>query len=101
MALKRSTIRLVAVLFILMSGVELVACGLTERSRASHITSVTHEQSDEACGCDDGCLCCCSHVLPVAVFSVPAVKIAKDKILFAQPGAPDSSLVRLYRPPRT
>ena len=101
MVLARSTVRLIAILFVFLTGMELVACDFTSHDQTTHFSDSSQHQSDDPCGCDDdGCLCCCSHVLLTATFSLPAVEFVADLSSHQQIEAPDSESIPLFRPPR-
>ena len=62
------TLRLVAVFLLLIAGAEAYACDVADAC-ISGAPSQTSPQSDD---CDqplgDNCICCCHHVVPVAIF---------------------------------
>lgn len=101
--LSHSTIRLLALLILLFSGVETLVCDVLSdgghRQTASS-TSTGQQSDDEDCGCTDGCLCCCMHVIPTPAFTLaslgPLVLLTPE---LPQP-APETVHTAIYHPPR-
>lgn len=101
-AFKRSTIRIVALLILMPSGVETVMCDVVSHKGESHITNAgsSDQQSDEDCGCSDGCLCCCAHAIPTVVVSLANVERFTEPSPDVLPLAPSTISLRIYHPPK-
>ena len=76
---RTTTIRIVAVLLLLIAGAEIYACDVSD----SCIAGSENRSSQQSNDCDqpagDNCLCCCHHVVPVAVFVLEAAEQVVDK----------------------
>ena len=75
--------RIVAVLLLLIAGAEVYACDISDAC----VTGAADRNSQQSSDCDqpqgDYCLCCCHHVVPVAIFVLePAER------LFEKPAPP-------------
>jgi hypothetical protein len=62
------TIRIVAVLLLLMAGAEVYACAIFDACTAGSPVQSSQQSSDCDQPTGDNCLCCCQHLMPVAVF---------------------------------
>ena len=73
------TIRLVAVLLLLIASAEIYACDLSDAC----FENPANQSSQRSNDCDqpsgDNCLCCCHHVVPVAVFVLEAAEQVLEK----------------------
>lgn len=100
--LSRSTIRLLALLLLLFSGVETLICDIAshKNQQTTSKSSAGQQSDDEDCGCTDGCLCCCAHVIPTPPFTLatlgPVVLPTAEPVLLE----PESIHTPIYHPPR-
>lgn len=102
--LSRSTIRLFALLVLLFSGVETLVCDVLfheSHKQSASSTSASQQSDDEDCGCTDGCLCCCTHVIPAPAFTLaslgPLALITSDP----PQASPRTTHIRIEHPPRS
>ena len=75
------TTRIIAVLLLLMAGAEIYACDISDAcfSGPANQSSQQSNDCDQATG--DDCLCCCHHVVPVAVFVLePAEQVFEKPV---------------------
>src|SRR5689334_283237 len=71
--------RIVAVLLLLIAGAEVYACDVSDAC----VVGFPDQSSQPPTDCDqplgDNCLCCCHHVVPVAVFALePAEQVFEE-----------------------
>ena len=102
-AFRRATVRLIALIVMIMAGSELVLCDIVSHTgRQTKVASSQHsqDQSDEDCGCTDGCLCCCSHFMVSAMVSLPKAETLAIVAPEQLPPQPYADPTHIYRPPR-
>lgn len=90
----------VAVLLLLLTATEIVACEAVASPACVFSTHTSHD-SDDGCYAD-GCLCCCAHIVVVA----PTVPLAPlgfvaRAVAFDARQTPDVPLNRIEHPPRS
>ena len=73
------TIRIVAVLLLLTAGAEIYACDVSDACFASSANQSSQPSNDCDQPAGDNCLCCCHHVVPVAVFVLEAGEQVLEK----------------------
>lgn len=101
LALRRYLAQIVAVLLLLLGAAETVFCDTASHGAArSGATTTSNNQSDEDCGCSDGCMCCCRHALPVTLIVAEAVEAAAPIPEVVLPAAPVAEPLGIYHPPR-
>jgi hypothetical protein len=88
--------RIAAVIILLITGVELVACEVVSPTTCE----MAGTQSDQASDSGDACLCCCSHVVVKTPVILEPLEKANALVSFA--AIPPSSLepASIYHPPK-
>ena len=94
---RAATFRLMALLLLLVTGVEMIACELIEPERCESFGSSS--PAGDAPGGDD-CICCCSHIVMIAPFALaPAAEGVSEQIHFWRP-KPQHKSFPVYHPPK-
>jgi hypothetical protein len=80
---RTTVIRIAAVLLLLIAGAEVYACDVADACVAGFPDQTSQPSNDCDQPLGDNCLCCCHHVVPVAIFVLePAEQV------FEQPAPP-------------
>ncbi len=92
-----TTFRIVAVVILLLTGVELIACEIVSHA-ACEISGASGDQSTDS---GDSCLCCCVHIVvrTPLVFEPTEEAIALEAFLRTPFSSFESASI--YHPPRT
>lgn len=96
---RHSIFRLAAVLLLLLTGVDLVACELLEPGRCESFGVPAGGESSQQP--DDKCICCCTHALTVAIRPASVVLGEVEVLEFERPSAATREPSAIYHPPRT
>ena len=99
MSFRRAIFRSAAVAFLLLAGVELLACDLLAAPACEISRSLSSDGVDGACG-GDGCLCCCCHIVVFTPFVLEPAEVTVSVVLFPEPERPSHQRERVYHPPR-
>ena len=83
-----------AILLLLLTGVELVACEMIAPQNCEAFGTQTNSDTD------DGCICCCHHITVTPVFSLETSYAPVEVVEAAHPPKPRSFSRPLYHPPR-
>ena len=67
-------LRVVAMLLLLVAGVEVYACDISDAC----VSSAAGQNSDCDQPSGDNCLCCCHHVVPVTIVTLEAAECVSD-----------------------
>jgi hypothetical protein len=73
------TIRIMAVLLLLIAGAEAYACDISDACFGDSPRQSSEQPSDCDQPAGDNCLCCCHHVMPVAVFVLEPADQVSDR----------------------
>ena len=82
MSLPRSiAIRIVAILLLLIATGEVYACDMSDACAGGPADQTSQQSGDCDQALGDNCLCCCHHVVPVAIFVLEPAEHVFDRPL--------------------
>ena len=91
-----TTFRIVAVIMLLLTGVELVAC----EAFSPATCEISGAPSDQSTDSGDACLCCCFHIVVATPFVLePTEKIVALELVTPVP-FPSQESAKIYHPPK-
>ena len=91
-------VRLIAVFLLLMTGAELVACEMLDPVQCENFG--TSAPADDG-PLDDGCICCCAHVVVIARFVLAPAAEGVFTPAAVEPQKPHRQAVSIYHPPKS
>ncbi|MDP2996718.1 MAG: hypothetical protein Q8N47_04465 [Bryobacterales bacterium] len=99
MGARLAIFRLAAVAFLLLAGVELLACDLLSNSACEISRSFSTDGSGDASD-GDGCLCCCCHIVVSTPFVLGFTQETVWIAFLPEPEPPSRQPDGIYHPPR-
>jgi hypothetical protein len=96
----RTVRRVVTLVLLLLAGAEIFACNALASPECLFSSHATHD-SDDGCS-DDGCLCCCAHIVIVQpILSLAPLGLVGETIVVGDSDTPDVPPNRIEHPPRS
>ena len=97
-----TSVRLVALLLVLMAGVEVFACDLVSPGfcKVSSTTAGSGQTSNPSSS-DDNCLCCCLHYVAPPPMMLTVLGIVGTTVAVPARSLPVSPSFIVYHPPRS
>lgn len=89
------TLRLIAVLLLLIAGSEVYACAVSDACVSANSTS---DGCDQPSG--DNCFCCCHHIIPVPAFALDRCDFARQEPVREQVLSSSSLSLPIDHPPQ-
>jgi hypothetical protein len=95
---RASIFRLAAVLLLLLTGAELFACELLAPAQCESFGVPDDRRTSQ--DTDDGCMCCCTHVLVVANLQLDPCPGFVRTVQLEEPPKAERKPASIYHPPR-